>query len=223
MSDSSQTDIVLRALFDSFGVSLFVLDPQRTVKLANAAARSLVASRRLLLIDGQDTLTARCPRAAQQLEEAVSRLVALPTQAIASGAHIVSLIATPPDGGDEVATGGTVVHVLGLTGVRDRCVVMVPQVVAADGGETPLIEVLRGLYGLTRAEGRLAAAMLRGVTNGADLARTLDRSEWTIRSQIRSLLAKLDVTTKSQAITKMSMEVLVINPAALASAITALR
>lgn len=198
-------DSFFRCFFDSLGASCFLLDSRRAVLETNGAARSLVESGQILFIDSQQVLSARCPRGDQHLDEAVTH-VAASEEGSEARTRAASVVVSHPE-----AAGGVVVHVLGMAEVPNRIVLMVPQVVA-NGESGALGDLLRRLYGLTRAEARLASAMLRGVTHGADLARTLDRSEWTIRSQIRSLLAKLDVATKSQAVTKMSMEVLFVNP-----------
>jgi DNA-binding CsgD family transcriptional regulator len=103
--------------------------------------------------------------------------------------------------------GRMMVHVMGLGGAGDHVVIMLPPLVANQDPER-LRAVLAAIYGLTPAEARLGAAMLAGHTSGADLAEELGRSEWTIRSQIRALFNKLDVSTKTEAVNRMSLEVL---------------
>jgi DNA-binding CsgD family transcriptional regulator len=103
-----------------------------------------------------------------------------------------------------------IVHVLGVGGTIDTVAVMVPTIVFnQDVGR--MRSLLSDLYGLTPAEARLGTAMLVGHTSGADLAAALGRSEWTVRSQIRTLFAKLQVSTKTEAINRMSLEVLPLN------------
>ncbi|WP_413203959.1 helix-turn-helix transcriptional regulator [Rhodospirillum sp. A1_3_36] len=122
------------------------------------------------------------------------------------GRNKASSFLVPADGG----CPRMIVHVLGLGGTIDTVAVMVPTIVLNQNADR-MRSLLSELYGLTPAEARLGTAMLAGHSSAADLALALGRSEWTVRSQIRTLFVKLEVSTKTEAINRMSLEVLPLN------------
>ncbi|GEO81146.1 helix-turn-helix transcriptional regulator [Pararhodospirillum oryzae] len=201
MGQIDQFEHAFEALVGAFGAAFYLIDPRRTVLVRNDAARALDQAGGALAVDAQGVLIARTARGDQLLAESVDRIVYLGAEHPTRN-HALSLTI-----GRDDADRGTVVHILGLAGLAERAIIKVPRVMVASEGNS-LPEVLRLIYGLTRAESRLAAAMLGGQTSGADLAVGLGRSEWTVRTQIRSLLAKLGVATKTEAIARMSAEVL---------------
>lgn len=201
MGQIDQFEHAFDTLVAAFGAAFYLVDPRRIVLARNEAARDLDRQGGVLAVDAQGALVTRSGRGDQALIEALERLLGVAEQDPHRN-HATALLV----GGHETVRG-TLVHLLTLADVPGRVMIKVPRVVVAPDA-TLLPDVLRQVYGLTRAEGRLAAAMLTGQTSGADLAETLGRSEWTVRTQIRSLLAKLGATTKTEAIARMSAEVL---------------
>lgn len=83
---------------------------------------------------------------------------------------------------------------------RSAAVVVVSLVKAP---ERPDLAVLQGLYDLTAAEARVGADLLTGASI-ADIARRAGVSRETIRTQVKSLLAKTGVARQQDFISRMS-------------------
>ncbi len=160
------------AVFDELEFGLIVCDAPSEVVFANKAAQNELASQRLMLCRGTDL--SRAPGAAGELEVALQ-------QALGRGRRSLIRLRRP---GDELlvavqplADAGGASRALLVLGRREPC---------SELG----LELLASSYGLTLAERRVLAALVRESTP-KEIAAQHDVALSTVRTQISSIRAKL--------------------------------
>lgn len=161
------------ALFDEIECGMIVCDSRRLIHFANQAARHELAVARLLQ-RSQDCLR-RAPGATGELEAALRMAVQRGRRSLvrlaASGDHLLASVLPLCVAGDEGP------YALLMLGRRQPC---------SELG----LEMLAGCYGLTLAERRVLAALMREATP-REIATENDVALSTVRTQISSIRTKL--------------------------------
>ncbi len=160
------------AVFDEIECGLIVCDAQGVIAVANQAAQHELASQRLLQRQGEGLR--RAAGAGGDIEAAL-RL------AVQRGRRSLVRLARP---GDQLLV--SVLPLAGRSGERPRALVVL-------GRRQPCselgLEMLAGSYGLTLAERRVLAALVREATP-REIARQHAVALSTVRTQISSIRAK---------------------------------
>ena len=161
------------ALFDEIECGLIVCDGQGTIRFANQAARQEMASARVLVRQGD--CVGRAPAASGEFDAALRQAVNHGRRSLVlldreRDRLMVSVLPIQWAGAEQG-------HVLVMLGRRRPC---------SDLG----LELLAGSYGLTLAERRVLAALVREATP-REIAIEHEVALSTVRTQISSIRAKL--------------------------------
>jgi DNA-binding CsgD family transcriptional regulator/PAS domain-containing protein len=188
------------SVFDRSPHGLFVLSAEGRVRRANPAGEALAAASRGLRLSG-GRLHALQPAATHALD-ALIRHAALPDAAQRCGGSMGLPI---DDGGPPLSV---IVAPIGLQpapvlGERLSVIVCVTDLSA---GVTLPQEQLRGLFGLTRSEARVALALFEGLTP-REAAEQIGVSFHTVRAQIASIYEKTGVSRQSELVRLMMRSV----------------
>lgn len=184
--DDRAREAATRAALDRLEIAVVLVDERGGVAQCNRAAAELLDREPALRIGPAGGLEADSPEVQRRLARIVARMVGAshdPASRLSEhlevpreGTKPLRLLAVPLHGGAE------------LTG--RACAVFLSD---PDAGVVLPEEVLRRHYGLTHAESRVAARLLRGL--GADgVAQELGVTRETVRSHIKRLYAKIGTT-----------------------------
>ncbi len=190
MTEAGLTAESLAAAMDRSLSGVFVLDDAGRVRRTNAVADGLLAEPGGLCVTG-GRLSAVQPNAANELQALIAAAAAPDTAALLGNAMMLS---TP---GRRQPLSLTVMRVrrdaYAVFDNRPAVVVFVSDPAVGELSE----ETLKALFGLTRAEARVAVAIGRGSTL-RQAAEALGVSFHTVRNQLQSVLEKTGASRQSE-------------------------
>lgn len=179
---------VFAAAFDAVDVAMLVLTPNASLLYATAKGEELLDANDPLVVSRSGRVTAARPAAAEDLRRLLAGAVAGKVGAVAldgsDGERRYSLLAVALAAHEEAGTP----------------IALFLQEV---GRPTRLSgNVLAAVYGLTRAEGRLAEALANGMST-AEAAGSFGISPLTARTQLKSIFAKTGTSRQADLVRLM--------------------
>jgi DNA-binding CsgD family transcriptional regulator len=201
LARSLQTDRRLRAarrdgdlnleILRELGVGVLLLDSQCRLLFMNALAERLIKAARWLTLSRGVVRTTH-PGGAAEFEKAVSRASSTSAGTGLSAGNIVQL-SDPHEPSLAVLVAPFRAEMLALGPMRPAAVVIFSDPAAA---KRPLVAAVSDVYGLTRAESRLAVALVEGHSLPS-YARQTRVSVNTLKTQLRSIFQKTGFVRQS--------------------------
>lgn len=183
-----------RASLDAFSIGVIICNPSGKVRIANRIAEQVLMRGDAIALDGSDAICVMDPTIEQNLRRLISD-------------------AARHNGLEPIGAGGAL-----RIARRDRAplkllVAPLPQAqhagINGSGGamiliddpersSAPAIEALKALFGLTSAEARLARRLAHGDSTAPQIAAEFSLSPQTIRTQMKSIHRKMDVSHQAE-------------------------
>jgi DNA-binding CsgD family transcriptional regulator/PAS domain-containing protein len=179
-----------RASLDTLSIGVVVCSAEGKVRIANRAAEAILQRGDGIVLDGFETLTVNDPGKQHGLQRMISsaaqRRGLEPTGAGSAlriarreGAPLKILVAPLPEA-----------QLAGLGGGGGAMILIDDP----EHNAAPAIEALKALFGLTTAEARLARRLAHGDSTAPEIAAEFALSPQTIRTQMKSIHRKMDVS-----------------------------
>ncbi|WP_395022743.1 helix-turn-helix transcriptional regulator [Dongia sp.] len=183
-----------RASLNALSIGVVVCSPEGKVRIANRIAEEILQRGDGIVLDGLDTLTVNDPNQQHGLRRMIS------TAARRTGLE-------PNGAGNALRVGrsdGPPLKVLvaplpeaqhaGLGGAGGAMILIDDP----ERNAAPAIEALKALFGLTTAEARLARRLAHGDSTAPEIAAEFSLSPQTIRTQMKSIHRKMDVSHQAE-------------------------
>ena len=179
-----------RSALDRVAVGLVICDAEGKVQLANRIAEEILHAGFGIAIDGEQMLSLADGELQQRLSRAIA--AAARQSGAANGALRISrqgaaplkILVAPLPEAQHAALGGA-----------GGALVLIDD---PERGAAPAIEALKALFGLTSAEARLARRLAQGDLTAPEIAAEFTLSPQTIRTQIKSLHRKMEVSHQAE-------------------------
>ena len=192
---------IFNVLLDTMNFGIFILNDQRKPLFANAKASRLIGEGRAFRIDGQGALRVAHAPADRKLNENISALrqgdlkgkvrpISVDSDKQASSMFAwVSILAFAPE--DELPS-------------KPRKLTNVTSLMVTEKAQKEIrIDVLADLFNLTPAESRLLMYLLQGLSPN-QYAALKNRSQNTVRNQLKSIFEKTEVRRQSDLVSLVS-------------------
>jgi|AraplaMF_Col_mMF_1032025.scaffolds.fasta_scaffold00103_53 DNA-binding CsgD family transcriptional regulator/PAS domain-containing protein len=183
-----------RASLDALSIGVLVCSAEGKVKIANKIADEILQRGDGIVLDGFDTLTVSDPNQQHGLRRMISSAARRPgLDPIGAGNALrigrndgppLKILVAPlpePQSNGIGGSGGAMI----LIDDPER-------------NAAPAIEALKGLFGLTTAEARLARRLAHGDSTAPEIAAEFSLSPQTIRTQMKSIHRKMDVSHQAE-------------------------
>jgi DNA-binding CsgD family transcriptional regulator/PAS domain-containing protein len=183
-----------RASLDAFSIGIVVCNAEGKVQIANRVAEEILTLGNGIALDGSETMAVNDPNLHQILHRMISstaRRTGLEANGAGGALRIARregpalkiLVAPLPEAQHArlSGTGGAMILIDDPT-----------------RSEAPAIEALKALFGLTTAEGRLARRMAHGDSTVPEVATEFSLSPQTIRTQMKSIHRKMEVSHQAE-------------------------
>jgi DNA-binding CsgD family transcriptional regulator/PAS domain-containing protein len=184
-----------RASLDTLSIGVVVCNAEGKVRIANRIAEEILARGDGIVLDGFDTLVANDPKHQPGLRRMISnaaRRPGLETNGAGSalkvgrreGSALKLLVAPLPEA-----------QHAGLGGGGGGAMILIDD---PERNAAPAVEALKALFGLTGAEARLARRLAHGDSTAPEIAAEFALSPQTIRTQMKSIHRKMDVSHQAE-------------------------
>ena len=185
---------MLERALDMLDCALLIVDDEGKVEYRNRVAAALLARAHGGLTLGGGSLSAK----ARKLREALSHAIRLACTELQSSGLCLSQPGSPPERGLRLVVAPIYFGSGGGRASRAAIWILNTEAPAA-----PSEELLAALFGLSRAESRLALGMLAG-RSAAECARVAGVGLATIRTQLHSIFTKTGVRRQAQLVALLS-------------------
>jgi DNA-binding CsgD family transcriptional regulator/PAS domain-containing protein len=183
-----------RASLDGLSIGVVVCSAEGKVRIANKIAEEILQRGDGIVLDGFDTLTVSDPLKQHGLQRMISSAARRPGlerdgagSAFRVGRHegapLKVLVAPLPEA-----------QLAGLGGSGGAMILIDDP----ERNAAPAIEALKALFGLTTAEARLARRLAHGDSTAPEIAAEFALSPQTIRTQMKSIHRKMDVSHQAE-------------------------
>jgi DNA-binding CsgD family transcriptional regulator len=186
--------VMLERALDMLDCALLIVDDEGKVEYRNRVASALVARSHGGLALGGGILTAK----GRKLRDALAEAIRLACVELQSSGLCLSQPGSPPERWLRLVVAPIYFGTAGGRGGRAAIWIL--------NTETPAVpseELLSALFGLSRAEARLALGMLAG-RSAAECARLAGVGLATIRTQLHSIFTKTGVRRQAQLVALLS-------------------
>jgi DNA-binding CsgD family transcriptional regulator len=185
---------MLERALDMLDCALLIVDDEGRVEYRNRVAAALLARSHGGLALGGGTLTAK----GRKLREALAEAIHLACTELQSSGLCLSQPGLPPERWLRLVVAPIYFGSAGSRASRAALWILNTETPAA-----PSEELLAALFGLSRAEARLALGMLAG-RSAAECARIAGVGLATIRTQLHSIFTKTGVRRQAQLVALLS-------------------
>lgn len=190
-----QLDIThARAGLDALSIGVMVCSPDGKIRIANRIAEDILARGDGILLDDKDRLAVSDPVEQQGLRRMISsaaRRPGLDPKGAGNALRIgrndglpLKLLVAPLPEAQLAGIGGS-----------GGAMILIDD---PDRKAAPAIEALKALFGLTTAEARLARRLAHGDATAPEIAAEFALSPQTIRTQMKSIHRKMDVSHQAE-------------------------
>jgi DNA-binding CsgD family transcriptional regulator len=192
--ESPALTVMLARALDALDCALLIVDDEGRIEYRNHVATGLLGRSHggLMLADGK--LSAKRRRLREALANAIRRVCA----ELEPSGLCVPLEGTPPERWLRLVVAP--IYFGAAVGGVSRAAVWIMN---TESPSAPREELLAALFGLSRAEARLAICMLKG-HSAAECARSAGVGVATIRSQLHSIFTKTGVKRQGQLVAMLS-------------------
>jgi DNA-binding CsgD family transcriptional regulator len=183
-----------RASLDTLSIGVVVCNPEGKVRIANKVAEEILQRGDGIVLDGFDTLTVNDPGKQHGLQRMISnaaRRPGLEPNGAGSAFRIVRREGAPLK--ILVAPLPEAQHA-GLGGAGGAMILIDDP----EHNAAPAVEALKALFGLTTAEARLTRRLAHGDSTAPEIAAEFALSPQTIRTQMKSIHRKMDVSHQAE-------------------------
>jgi DNA-binding CsgD family transcriptional regulator/PAS domain-containing protein len=183
-----------RASLDRLSIGVVVCNPEGKVRIANKIAEEILQRGDGIVLDGFDTLTVNDPGKQHGLQRMISnaaRRPGLEPNGAGSAFRIVRREGAPLK--ILVAPLPEAQHA-GLGGAGGAMILIDDP----EHNAAPALEALKALFGLTTAEARLTRRLAHGDSTAPEIAAEFALSPQTIRTQMKSIHRKMDVSHQAE-------------------------
>jgi len=187
--------VMLERALDMLDCALLIVDDEGKVEYRNRVAAALLARAHGGLTLGGGSLSAK----ARKLREALSHAIRLACTELQSSGLCLSQPGSPPERWLRLVVAPIYFGASG-GGRASRAAIWI---LNTETPAAPSEELLAALFGLSRAEARLALGMLAG-RSAADCARIAGVGLATIRTQLHSIFTKTGVRRQAQLVALLS-------------------
>jgi DNA-binding CsgD family transcriptional regulator len=183
-----------RGSLDALSIGVVVCNPDGKVRIANKIAEEILQRGDGIVLDGFDTLTVDDPGKQHGLQRMISNAARRPGIEPNSagsafrivrreGAPLKILVAPLPEA-----------QHAGLGGAGGAMILIDDP----EHNAAPAVEALKALFGLTTAEARLTRRLAHGDSTAPEIAAEFALSPQTIRTQMKSIHRKMDVSHQAE-------------------------
>jgi DNA-binding CsgD family transcriptional regulator/PAS domain-containing protein len=183
-----------RAGLDAISIGVLVCSPEGKVRIANRIAGEILARGDGIALDGFDVLTLDDPQKQHGLQRGIAgaaRRAGLEAEGAGNAFRIpraegppLKLLVAPLPEAQQAGIGGA-----------GGAMILIDD---PDRGAAPAIEALKALFGLTGAEARLARRLAHGDCTAPEIAVEFALSPQTIRTQMKSIHRKMEVSHQAE-------------------------
>jgi DNA-binding CsgD family transcriptional regulator len=183
-----------RASLDALSIGVLVCNAEGKVKIANKIADEILQRGDGIVLDGFDTLTVNDPNQQHGLRRMISsaaRRSGLDPNGAGNALRIgrnegppLKILVAPLPEAQSTGIGGA-----------GGAMILIDD---PERNAAPAIEALKALFGLTTAEARLARRLAHGDSTAPEIAAEFALSPQTIRTQMKSIHRKMDVSHQAE-------------------------
>jgi DNA-binding CsgD family transcriptional regulator len=180
-----------RASLDALSIGVVVCSAEGKVRIANRIAEEILGRGDGIVLDGADAIAVNDPHQQNGLRRMISSAARRPgIEPNGAGSAIriarregsaLKLLVAPLPEAQHAGLGGAMI----LIDDPER-------------NGVPAVEALKALFGLTSAEARLARRLAHGESTAPEIAAEFSLSPQTIRTQMKSIHRKMDVSHQAE-------------------------